>query len=320
MAKVFIEEDSLTAIGNAIRAKTGTTEALTVPTGMVNAINSIGGAAESIDLISRNISGDYENEDVVEVGGYAFTDCVNLTSVTLPSATTIGRNAFQYCSSIKNIDIPSVESISNAAFHKCTDAKNVRLNDDVRTEDIINVGPMAFQDNSSLERVDFGTIANIQFGRAAFINCTNLAHIILRSNQVVTPFSDDIYDIFGNTPFNNAEGYIYVPSSLLTQYQASDWTQIGSNVVFRRIEHYSVICDLDYKPYDFAINQYEGFTLTPESGDTFTVTSCPDFLDWGYEGSNLVISDTGDGYNQAGTVIIESQKYGTLTYTVRTNY
>lgn len=41
MSKIFIEESSLTSIGNAIRAKTGGSANLTVPNGMVAAINSI---------------------------------------------------------------------------------------------------------------------------------------------------------------------------------------------------------------------------------------------------------------------------------------
>ena len=41
MAKLFIEDTSLTAIGDAIRSKTGGNELLSVPTGMVDAINSI---------------------------------------------------------------------------------------------------------------------------------------------------------------------------------------------------------------------------------------------------------------------------------------
>lgn len=46
MSKLFIEDTSLTAIGNAIRGKTGGTAKLSVPSGMVNAINGIktGGA------------------------------------------------------------------------------------------------------------------------------------------------------------------------------------------------------------------------------------------------------------------------------------
>jgi len=41
MSKLFIEDTSLTAIGDAIRTKTGGTELLSVPTGMVDAINGI---------------------------------------------------------------------------------------------------------------------------------------------------------------------------------------------------------------------------------------------------------------------------------------
>lgn len=47
MSKVFIEEDSLTAIGDAIRSKTGDTAPLSVPTGMVEAISSISGGGSS---------------------------------------------------------------------------------------------------------------------------------------------------------------------------------------------------------------------------------------------------------------------------------
>lgn len=57
MSKVFIEEDSLTAIGNAIRSKTGDTAPLSVPTGMVNAISNIsGGGGVDINSLKRVIS------------------------------------------------------------------------------------------------------------------------------------------------------------------------------------------------------------------------------------------------------------------------
>lgn len=50
MSKVFIEEASLTAIGDAIRAKAGSTELLSVPTGMVDAITNLsaGGGGEEV--------------------------------------------------------------------------------------------------------------------------------------------------------------------------------------------------------------------------------------------------------------------------------
>ena len=61
MSKVFINESSLTSIGNAIRGKTGGSELLSVPDGMVAAIESIttgGGSAvlpEELKVISGNV-------------------------------------------------------------------------------------------------------------------------------------------------------------------------------------------------------------------------------------------------------------------------
>lgn len=52
MSKVFIEEDSLTAIGDAIRSKTGDTAPLSVPTGMVEAIANISGGGGGTDINS----------------------------------------------------------------------------------------------------------------------------------------------------------------------------------------------------------------------------------------------------------------------------
>ena len=54
MSKVFIEEESLTAIGDAIREKTGDTDLLSVPTGMIEAIASIsGGGGEHLKTWNR---------------------------------------------------------------------------------------------------------------------------------------------------------------------------------------------------------------------------------------------------------------------------
>ncbi len=55
---------------------------------------------------------------VKSIGGFAFNNCSNLTSVTIPSSvTSIGGSAFAYCSGLTSITIPaSVTSIGNYAF------------------------------------------------------------------------------------------------------------------------------------------------------------------------------------------------------------
>ena len=156
MAKVFIEEDSLIAIGNAIRAKTGGTETLTVPDGMVGAINSISGSGsddsfwdtetevalvnnrsllssivlpDGITRISYGFLYDSINlksvsipDTVVQIDSYAFWNCINLNLTALPpNLRLIGSNAFQHCSSISITTIPAtVKQIGSGAFLNCT--------------------------------------------------------------------------------------------------------------------------------------------------------------------------------------------------------
>ena len=59
---------------------------------------------------------------VVGIGGGAFFECGNITSVIIPSTvTSIGQDAFAYCSNLEYIDIPtSVTTIGKDAFYDCT--------------------------------------------------------------------------------------------------------------------------------------------------------------------------------------------------------
>lgn len=117
MAKIFIEEDSLTAIGNAIRAKTGGTEALTVPNGMVNAINSISsggggsGGENKLAAITEDTLTEITESDllgITKVIDYAFYQRKSLKRVYLPEGiVTIGQSVFLYCKNLEELKIPS---------------------------------------------------------------------------------------------------------------------------------------------------------------------------------------------------------------------
>ena len=64
------------------------------------------------------IPGEIDGKKVIRIGDYAFSDCTELTSVTIPdSVTDIRWRAFYNCVSLKSVTIPkSVTHIDNYAF------------------------------------------------------------------------------------------------------------------------------------------------------------------------------------------------------------
>ena len=73
--------------------------------------------------------------EVVGIGEWAFYNCTNLTSVTIPeSVTKICLLAFSNCTSLTNVTIPqSVTYISDFAFENCTSLTNVTVPESVTT-------------------------------------------------------------------------------------------------------------------------------------------------------------------------------------------
>lgn len=82
-----------------------------------------------------SISGDVVIPDTIEgcpvtgIGGYAFSDCKSIASVTIPdSVTSIGNAAFSSCFGIENVTIGnSVTSIGNNAFNGCFKLTSISL-------------------------------------------------------------------------------------------------------------------------------------------------------------------------------------------------
>ncbi len=137
-----------------------------------------------------------EGVTVISIGDYAFRDCINLESISLPNnLKTIGKEAFWDCFSIEYVTIPSgvtyvgskafgecialkgiifqgsVKSIEDYTFWKCSSLIEVTLSDD-----ITNIGKYAFEDCSSLTEIILPNgITNI--GDYAFGGCKSLTKV-----------------------------------------------------------------------------------------------------------------------------------------------
>ena len=125
--------DKLIAIADAIRAKTGKTNLITLdqmPTEIVNMEIGGGNCTEPYieetynangSLISVNMFG-YTN-----IRSYAFYNCSNLALKSLPDGlTSIGDYAFQGCSNLALTSLPAgLTSIGGSAFYGCSSLKTI---------------------------------------------------------------------------------------------------------------------------------------------------------------------------------------------------
>lgn len=123
MAEYLTNTADLTAVADAIRAKTGSAEQLVYPDGFVSAINAIetgggGGSDELVNsLIDRTISGAYVNNTVTAIGVYGLAGCTKLTSVVLPAVLRTEGNAMTGCSALTKADFSNLQTIRYSTFY-----------------------------------------------------------------------------------------------------------------------------------------------------------------------------------------------------------
>ena len=90
------------------------------------------------------------NYGATSIGQWAFYDCSNVTSVTMPSSLkTIGWDAFYGCSSLTDVTFPnSMESIGTGAFSHCSSLSKVKI-----PNGITSIGTSTFSGCTNLTEV-----------------------------------------------------------------------------------------------------------------------------------------------------------------------
>ena len=83
--------------------------------------------------------------------------------------------------------------------------------------------------------IDQLSIQGSSISAYAFRNCNNLTTLVLKQTNGIAPLTSST--AFTNTAIKNGTGYIYVPSTLLSEYQSStNWATYSAQ--FRAIEDY----------------------------------------------------------------------------------
>ena len=118
---------------------------------------------------------------VTSIDSYAFHNCSELTSVTMPNTiTNIAMSAFQGCSGLSSVFIPnSVTTIGAATFEGCSSLSSVNI-----PNSVTSIPSQAFYGCSNLTSVIMpNTITNIE--TSAFFDCFSLTSINI-PNSVTT--------------------------------------------------------------------------------------------------------------------------------------
>ena len=126
---------------------------------------------------------------VTHIGGRAFYECTNLTSVSIPnSVTSIGESAFQNCSGLKSITIPeSVTSIESSTFYGCSGLKSITI-----PESVTSIGDYTFYGCSGLKSVTIGNSVT-SIGEEAFSGCSGLTKAEFSSIENLCKIEFDFY-------------------------------------------------------------------------------------------------------------------------------
>lgn len=184
---------------------------------------------------------------VTNINDFAFFNCYNLASITIPkSVTSIGARAFYYCYSLLSIVIPSdLSSINTNAFNNCYSLSSVVLHNGISY-----IGNNAFSSCYTLSSIALSE-RNTSIGQSQFSGCYSLANITIPDSVTSIEVSafNNCYGVaeyhlapttpptLGTSAFNNipADCVIYVPysvdHSVLNAYKtASGWSTYASKM------------------------------------------------------------------------------------------
>ena len=190
------------------------------------------------------------SDSVTTIGNYAFYWCTSLASVTIPdSVTTIGDSAFEGCKSLTTVAIPdSVTTIGASAFFNCTSLTSVMIPDGVTT-----ISGFAFGCCESLTTVAIpDSITTI--GASAFYDCDSLTSVTIPDSVTTIgnyafAHCNSLTNILfvGDAPDFGTEIFYYITTTAYYPARNETWTtnimqDYGGTITWVAYENSGVSC------------------------------------------------------------------------------
>ena len=179
----FTIPSSVTSIGNSILSSCSSLQSVAVESG-----NTVYDSRENCNAIIETATNTMIAgfaittfpPSVTAIGNYAFSGCMNLTSMTIPSTVTkLGDYAFSGCSNLVSTTIPSsVTSIGGFAFHRCSGLESAILQ-----YGVTSIGDHAFDGCKSLTSISLPN-SLLNLGAYSFSNCTGLTSITIPNGSI----------------------------------------------------------------------------------------------------------------------------------------
>ena len=259
--KVIVSKSKLTAIANAIRSKTGSTENLTLDN-MVTAINNISGGSTNTlkKLLDTTKSGNYlfdnyqgisvedlisynDTENVIDMKNM-FSKCNNLTTIPLLNTSNVStmNQMFYNCKKLQTIpqlDTSNVTNMTNM-FYGCNELESIPQLDTSNVTNMVNM----FNGCYNLQTIDITSmdkISSTSKSNSMCQYCFSLTKLIIRTMTVIPPLStnsfNSCYHFTGtvNSTYNPdglKDGRIYVPDDKVEELkQATNWSEYADIIV-----------------------------------------------------------------------------------------